>query len=61
MRRLQLDHYDGRFIANDLTSPDFVALAESFSAQGLRATTPDELRSRLREALRTGGPTVHEK
>ena len=60
VRRLQLDHYDGRFIANDLTSPDFVALAESFGAQGLRATTPDELRSRLREAFRTDGPTVIE-
>lgn len=60
VRRLQLDHYEGRFIANDLANPDFVALAESFGAQGLRATTPDELRSRLREAFKTDGPTVVE-
>ena len=60
VRRLQADNYNGRFIADALTSPDFVKLAESFGAQGLRATTPDELRARLRQAFKWDGPTVIE-
>ena len=35
-------------------------LVESFGARGLRAETPDELRERLREAFRGGGPAVIE-
>ncbi len=60
VRRFQIENYDNRPIASDLTSPDFVRLAESFGAQGLRAETPDELRRRLREAFKGGGPTVIE-
>ena len=60
VRRFQIENYDNRPIASDLTSPDFVRLAESFGARGLRAGTPDELRLRLREAFRGGGPTVIE-
>ena len=60
VRRFQIENYDNRPIASDLTSPDFVRLAESFGARGLRAETPDDLRQRLREAFRGGGPTVIE-
>ena len=60
VKRFQIENYNNRPIASDLTSPDFVRLAESFGAQGLRAETPDELRLRLREALRGSGPTVIE-
>ena len=60
VKRFQIENYGNRPIASDLTSPDFVRLAESFGAQGLRAGTPDELRQRLREAFRSGGPTVIE-
>ena len=49
VRRLQADNWGGRYIANELASPDFVKYAEAFGAQSLRATTPDELRARLRE------------
>ncbi|MDE0705163.1 MAG: thiamine pyrophosphate-binding protein, partial [Rhodospirillaceae bacterium] len=48
VRRFQIENYDNRPIASDLTSPDFVRLAESFGARGLRAETPDDLRQRLR-------------
>ena len=60
VRLLQKDHYNGRFIASDLTSPDFVKLAESYGARGLRATTPEELRTRLREAFGSQDPTLIE-
>ncbi|MCY4395634.1 MAG: thiamine pyrophosphate-binding protein [Rhodospirillaceae bacterium] len=60
VRRFQIENYDNRPIASDLTSPDFVRLAESFGARGLRAETPDDLRLRLREAFKGSGPTVIE-
>ncbi|NRB32268.1 MAG: hypothetical protein HRU27_16890 [Rhizobiaceae bacterium] len=60
VRRLQKDNYDSRFIASDLTSPDFVKLAEGFGAIGMRATTPDELRIKLREAIKSPEPVVIE-
>lgn len=60
VRRFQIDNYNNRPIASDLTSPDFVKLAESFGAEGLRATTADELRTRLRHAFQSNGPTVIE-
>ena len=60
VRGLQRDHYQGRYIATDLANPDFVKCAEAFGAQGLRATTPDELRARLREGMAHAGPTLIE-
>ena len=60
VRLLQKEHYGGRFIASDLTSPDFARLAESFGARGLRAATPKELRMRLREAFGSQEPTLIE-
>ena len=60
VRRLQMDNYDSRFIASDLSSPDFVQLASSFGAQGLRATTPDGLRRALEKGFAHNGPTVIE-
>jgi len=40
-------------IASELRNPDFVRLAESFGAQGLRATGPEELRAALRRGFAT--------
>ena len=60
VRRLQMDNYDSRLIASDLSSPDFVSLAESFGAQGLMATSPNQLRSAIETALLHNGPTVIE-
>lgn len=60
VRGLQRDNYNGRFIANELANPDFVKYAEAFGAQGLRATTPDELRVKLREGMAHPGPTLIE-
>ena len=60
VRGFQRDYYNGRYIATDLSNPDFVKYAESFGVQGLKATTPDELRERLREGMANPGPTLIE-
>ncbi|MCP5073320.1 MAG: TPP-binding protein, partial [Rhodobacteraceae bacterium] len=60
VRGFQIDRYNNRTIATDLTSPDFAALAESFGVRGHRATTPDELRKHLRAAYKSKGPVVIE-
>ena len=60
VRMLQKDFYGGRVIASDLTSPDFVKLAASFGARGLRARTPEDLRRCIRQSMKSAGPTVIE-
>ena len=50
--------YGGRTIATRLRNPDFVELARTFGALGLRARTPDELRSALRTAFAERRPAV---
>ena len=60
VRGLQRDNYNGRFIASELSNPDFVKYAEAFGAQGMRATTPDELREKLAEGIAHPGPTLIE-
>lgn len=48
-------------IGTDLHNPDFVALAKSFGAVGVRAFDPGELRAEIANALdRHGSPTVIE-
>jgi acetolactate synthase-1/2/3 large subunit len=58
VRRMQRDLYDGRVIASDLRNPDFVKMAESFGAQGLRAQSLDELRTAIRMGYDADVPTV---
>ncbi len=60
VKRIQQERYNGRTIASDLTNPDFVKLAESYGALGLRATTPSELRHTLRESFEANRPTIIE-
>ena len=60
VRRLQIDNYDSRLIASDLSSPNFAALASSFGAQGLMASTPEDLRNSLEIAMAHDGPSVIE-
>ncbi|GAA2651456.1 hypothetical protein GCM10010307_61290 [Streptomyces vastus] len=43
VRRIQGDEFEGRFIGRDLSSPDFVRLAESFSVPAVRAEAPARL------------------
>ena len=60
VRRIQQLRFDGRVIASELTSPDFVKLADSFGVRGMRASTPAELRPCLRDALSSDEPAVIE-
>ena len=60
VRRMQEDLHGGRVIASDLRNPDFVKLAETFGAMGLRAESPAELRTALRRAFDQAGPVVIE-
>lgn len=60
VKRFQIENYNNRAIASDLTSPDFVKLAESFGVEGLRAESPEILRRHLSRAFKSDGPTVIE-
>lgn len=60
VRTMQADYFDGRTIGCDLQNPDFTKLAETFGAQGLKANTPEELRSAIRLGFEHSGPTVIE-
>jgi len=52
VRQWQELFYDSRYSSVCLsTQPDFVKLAESFGAVGLRATKPSEVRKVLKEAM----------
>lgn len=59
VRQWQEMFYDRAYSEVDLSiSPDFVKLAEAYGAQGLRATTPGELKKVLKEGLEYTGVTV---
>ena len=60
VKGIQRDKYDARYIASDLTSPDFVKLAESLGVTAARATTPEELRTELTLAINNPGPNLIE-
>jgi acetolactate synthase I/II/III large subunit len=60
VRRDQQEKYAGRYLGVELRNPDFCALAESFGALGLRASSPGELRPVLQRALGERRPVVIE-
>lgn len=60
VKRMQKELYDNRVIGSEFTNPDFVKLAESFGAQGLRANNPEELRTALKTGFAHNGPTLIE-
>ena len=58
LRERQITKYKSRFIASDLTNPDFVKLAESYGANGVRAESLKELVPALEQALKSDTVTV---
>jgi acetolactate synthase-1/2/3 large subunit len=60
VQQMQKNLYGNRVIASNLHNPDFVKLANSFGAQGLRAKTPEQLRDTIRQGKRTDLPTLIE-
>jgi len=60
VRRFQIEEYNNRPIASDLSSPDFVALAKSFGVSAERAETPEDLKASLLKATANDGPNLIE-
>ena len=58
VKRMQEDLHGGRVIASELRNPDFVRLAESFGAYGVRVDRPDALRDAVARAWGRRVPTV---
>ena len=58
VRRMQEQQYGNRVIASALRNPDFVKLAEAFGMLGLRADSPDQLRSAIEQGFAAGVPTL---
>ena len=58
--RMQKDLYDNKVIASQFTNPDFVKLAESFGALGLRTDTPEGLKGALETGFASNRPTIIE-
>ena len=55
----QQHQFNGRFIGTDLFNPDFVAMAKSFGAEGVK-TEADNIEEGLAEALALDKPTLLE-
>lgn len=60
VRRDQINRYNSRIQGADLINPDFVKLAESFGALGLKVKTPEELKLKLDQAFKADCPVVIE-
>ena len=60
IKRMQVDRFPGRHVGVDLYNPDFVRLAESFGATGIRVDRREALRPALERALGMGGTVVIE-
>jgi acetolactate synthase-1/2/3 large subunit len=60
VKRIQQEQYGGRTIASDLHNPDMVKLADAYGLLGIRARTPEELRSAIQEGFKNDGPTLIE-
>ncbi|MCL4244461.1 MAG: biosynthetic-type acetolactate synthase large subunit [Candidatus Dadabacteria bacterium] len=61
VRQWQTMFFEGNYSASKFgVLPDFVKLAESFGAVGMRASRPDDLESTLREGLSTPGVVLME-
>ena len=59
IREYQREGYGSRFIGVDFAvRPDYVKLAESMGASGLRVERPDDIRQTVRDALGSRRPTV---
>ena len=60
VKGMQRDRYDARYIASDLTSPDFCDLARSCGVSAVRVSTPQALQDELEKAIANPGPNLIE-
>lgn len=60
VQRQQREWFEGRVLNSDLHNPDFVKLAESFGALGLRVSSAPQLGPAIEQAFAQGGPAIIE-
>jgi thiamine pyrophosphate-dependent acetolactate synthase large subunit-like protein len=60
VKQQQARRYHRRYIATDLHAPDYVTIAQAFSINGLRVSTPHDLSEALAQAIQRGGSTLIE-
>lgn len=60
VRRDQQMNFEGRLLGADLVNPDFMKLADSFGADGVRVHSPAELKPALAKAIEADRPAVIE-
>jgi len=60
LRHIQRERFKQRHIGVDPRNPDFMKLAESFGAGGLKVEKPDQIGRSLKDALQANGPTIIE-
>lgn len=58
VRRIQRESFSGHTIGSDLRNPDFVKLADAFGIRGVRAEGPTSLQVAVREAIKSGEPSL---
>jgi len=58
VRQWQELFYNRRYSYVEITGPDFVKLAESYGAVGIRVSKKSEVREAMEEAMRVPGPVV---
>jgi acetolactate synthase-1/2/3 large subunit len=58
VRRIQINQFGNRTIASDLLNPDFVKLAQSFGARGVKAQTPEALTKAIAMGFEANEPTI---
>ena len=56
VRQWQEKMYEKRYSHTEISSPDFVKLAEAYGAKGIRVTKEEELESAIQEAIDYAGP-----
>lgn len=60
VRQWQQKLYDGHYCGTDITSPDFVKVAEAYGAKGIRVEKEEQIESAIKEALEFDGPVFLE-
>ncbi len=58
VRDIQTMSYKSRYVGSEFRTPDFVKLADSFGAVGLRAEQPGEVVDAVRTAFDSKRPTI---
>jgi acetolactate synthase-1/2/3 large subunit len=60
VKRIQKESFDGRFIASDLTNPDFRKFVDSFGMRNTRVESPERLAAALSASFAADEPAFIE-